>query len=86
MFGIIIFCDFHYSNMVYNALTRPESPIAKAPYIESAYNMLGTHRILVIVAGVLVALLPVYSKLLRKINTPVAVEDNGSMAAIEITE
>lgn len=89
MFGVIAFCDWHYGNMVMNALTRAESPIVlneATRYIATAYNMLNTHMILIGVTAVLVALLPVYSKLIRKINTSIAVEDNGSMAAIEITE
>ena len=89
MFGIIAFCDVHYTNMILNALYRPESPIVlneSTAYIASAYNMLNTHIILIGVSAVLVALLPIYSKLLRKINTSVQVEDNGSMAAIEINE
>lgn len=89
MFGIIVFCDFHYTNMILNALYRAESPIVlndNTRYIEVAYNMLNTHVILIGISAVLVVLLPVYSKMLRKINTSVYVEDNGSMAAIEINE
>ena len=89
MFGVIAFCDWHYGNMVMNALTRAESPIVlndATRYIATAYNMLNTHMILIAVTAALVALLPVYSKLIRKINTSIAVEDNGSMAAIEINE
>ena len=89
MFGIIIYCNIHYSNAVLNALYRPESPIQlndTTRYIANAYNMLGTHMILVIITAALVALLPVYSKLLKKINTSIAVDDNGQMAQIEINE
>ena len=89
MFGIIVFCDFHYTNMILNALYRPVSPIVlndTTMYIKAAYDMLHTHMILIGASAVLVVLLPVYSKMLRKINTSVQVEDNGSMAAIEISE
>lgn len=89
LFGVIIYCNIHYSNAVLAALTRPESPIkldATTAYIADAYNMLGTHMVLVILTAVLVALLPVYSRLLRKINTSVTVEDNGSMENIEIED
>jgi hypothetical protein len=89
MFGAIIYCNIHYSNAVMAALYRPESPIKldeSTKYIADAYNMLGTHMILVIITAALVALLPVYSKLLKKINTSIAVDDNGQMAAIEINE
>jgi len=71
------------------AITRAESPIKlekATEYIAKAYNMLQTHMILVGVSAVLVILLPFYSKLLRKINTSVTVEDNGSMGNIEIND
>lgn len=89
MFAIIVYCDFHYRAGVMAALTRPESPIKldkTTEYIANAYNMLGTHMVLMGVSAVLVALLPVYSKWLKKINTSVEVEDNGEMGEIEINE
>lgn len=89
MFAIIIFCDLHYNNAIMAALTRAESPIVlneTTIYIAEAYNMLNTHVILIGVSAALVVLLPVYSKLLRKINTSVDVEDNGEMGEIEINE
>ena len=54
-------------------------------YINAAVRMLTVHRVMLIVGVALVALLPVYSKLLRKINTNVDVADNGGMAAIDIS-
>ena len=89
MFGIIIFCDIHYGNMIMAAITRTENPIAiteDTKYIAKAYNMLNTHMVLTIVCGVLILLLPVYSKLLKKINTSVVIEDNGDMAQIDIQD
>ncbi len=89
MFGVIIYCDIHYTNAIVAAVYRPENPIkldASNPYILEAYNMLQVFVVLIGITAGLVALLPVYSKLLKKINTSVAVEDNGDMAEIEITE
>jgi len=89
MFGIIIYCDIHYCNAIMAALTRAESPIkldANTAYIANAYNMLQTLLILVGITAGLVVTLPFYSKLIRKINTSVDVEDNGEMAQIEISE
>lgn len=86
MFAIIIYCDMHYMNAIYAALNRTESPIQLTTYIAYAYNMLNDHIVMMVVTAALVVLLPVYSKLLKKINTSVAVEDNGSMAEIEINE
>lgn len=89
MLAIIIFCDIHYTNAIYAALTRAESPIVLSTataYIADAYNMLNTHIVMMVISAALVALLPVYSKLLKKIKTSIAVEDNGDMAEIEIEE
>jgi len=89
MFAVIIFCDFHYQNLIFAAVGRAENPIkitADTMYIQEAYDMLGLHMVLVIVTAVLVLLLPVYKKLLRKINTSVAVEYSEDMAEIEINE
>lgn len=89
MFAVMIFCDIHYREAIWTAVTRPTNPIvldANTAYISSAYNLLQTHLILVIVTAVLVVTLPVYTKWLKKINTSVAVEDNGSMGEIEINE
>ena len=89
MFAIIIYCDIHYSNGILAALYRAESPIkldSTTQYIADAYNMLGTFMIMICITAGLVVTLPFYSKLLRKINTSVEVEDNGSMGQIEISE
>lgn len=89
MFGVTAFCDIHYCNAIMAALTRAESPIkldVGTIYIANAYNMLQTFLILLGVTAALVLTLPFYSKLIRKINTSVDVEDNGAMADIEIEE
>ncbi len=89
MFAIILYSDYHYTSAIYAAVSRAENPIVidtNTAYIASAYNLLNTHEILIVITAVLVALLPVYSKLLRKIKTSVEVEDNGQMDAIEISE
>ena len=89
MFAIIIYCDIHYNNAVMAALNRPENPIVlsmETAYIANAYNMLSNHMIMIIISAALVVLLPVYSRLLRKINTSVEVEGNDSMEAIELND
>ena len=48
--------------------------------------MLNNHMVMMGISAALVALLPVYSKLLRKINTSVDVEGNDAMAAIELND
>lgn len=87
MIGIIIFADFYYLSTITAALTRPEAPIAitmQTAYIAYAQYYLQVHIIILAVAVVLIALLPVYTKLLRKIKTSIDVSDNGKMAAIDL--
>ena len=88
MIGVLLFCDRYYMNAITNALTRAENPIEigeTTQYIAKANKMLGRHTVILIVGLVMTALLPVYSKLLRKINTSVSVEDNGKLDAIDIS-
>lgn len=89
MLAIVIVADNYYSNAVAVALTRPENPIvlsATTMYIVNAYNMISNHLMCLYTTIALILLLPVYSKLIRKINTNVEVEDNGKLAAIELSE
>ena len=88
MIGLVIGCDIIYRTRILTAITRPDNPIvidANTVYIASAYNMLQDHIIILAVAVVLIATLPLYSKLIRKIKTSVDVEDNGNMDAIDIS-
>ena len=88
MIGVILFCDTYYLSAITKALTRADNPIQigkNTLYIAKANNMLVNHRIILIVGAALTALLPVYAKLLRKINTSVKVEDNGKLDAIDIS-
>ena len=86
MIAVIIFCDVQYRGLVWTALTRAENPIAAEDYINNAYGMLEKHIITLCIGVVLVALLPVYTKLLRSIKTSVEVEDNGKLDEIELSE
>lgn len=86
---VITFCDYHYQNLIFAAVSRTENRIKitdATRYIQEAYDMLGLHMILMIVTAALVALLPVYRKLLKKINTSIALEYSEDMAEIEINE
>lgn len=88
MLALIIFCDYYYMGRITAALTRPENPIAISAntlYIAKAYNMLNDHVIMLIVSVVLVALLPIYSKLLKKIKTSIEVAGNADMGEIDIS-
>lgn len=88
LFGIILFADTMYMNTVLTAITRADNPIAvteSTAYIALAYNMLSTHRILLGISILLIILLPVYSKLIRKIKTNIEVDEVQDMAAIDIS-
>ncbi len=86
MFAIIIYCDIHYIGRIEAAVFRANNPIEITEYISNAHSMLNTHIIVIAVAAGLIVLLPLYGRLLKKINTSVEVEDNGSMAELELSE
>lgn len=88
MLGVIVYCDIHYMGKVLAAVTRADNPIplnANTAYINQAYNMLNAHIICIAVSAGLIILMPLYKWLLKKINTSVEVEDNASMAEIDIS-
>ena len=88
MFGIILFADNYYIGAIIKAMTRENNPIVvdlSTKYIDYARSYLRIHMGILAVAMVLIALLPVYSKLLRKINTSVDIGDNGQLGAIDIS-
>lgn len=91
MQGIILFCDFFYRGRIEARIALEivagnsvAAWLVKNAYIYKAYRMLNTHMGFVIATIALVALLPVYSKLLKKINTSIDVEGNEGMGDIEI--
>ncbi len=88
MLGAIIFCDVYYGQRITDAVTReinPIDPTGTNAYISQAKSMLNVHVILVCVGAALTALLPVYSPLIKKINTSVEVAANENMGAIDIS-
>ncbi len=88
MSGIIFYADFHYRSLIYSAVNRTVDPIAVTEgtiYIKTAADVLSTHMILLGISVALVVLLPVYSKLLKKINTAVEIDSYDHMEAIDIS-
>lgn len=88
MLAIIVFADYHYRSQIILRVNSAQNPLSwegEYVYIHQAYDLLLTHMIMIIVSAALVALLPVYSKLLRKVKTSIDVEDNGEMADIELS-
>ncbi|MCR5154296.1 MAG: hypothetical protein K6B75_05560 [Lachnospiraceae bacterium] len=89
MLAIIVVCDVSFRNGIYTAVTKAENKIVindATMYIMESYNMLFLHIIFIIVTAVLNATMPVYGKLLKKINTSIDVDGNEDMATIEISE
>ena len=88
MLAIVIFADWYYIQAIWTAITRPDNPIrvtAETSYIAFAEYYLRIHIGILAAGAVLTALLPVYSKWLRKIKTSIDVMDNGEMEAIDIS-
>ena len=87
MNAIIIAADAFYINAV-NVVQGSEATrvaITKDTlYIVYAQYYLQMHIIILAVALALTVLLPVYSKLLRKINTNIEIEGNTDMGAIDL--
>ncbi len=89
MFGIMIFADCVYIRRINRALIRELNPIVIAPdtaYISTAKNIVTVHIVCIAICAVLLLALPVYAKLLKKINTSIEVEGNGEMDVIDISD
>lgn len=88
MFAVKIVCSVHYRNCIYAATHREKSPIdaVKNAFVADANDMLGVYIVLVAIVAALVALMPLYTKLLKKINTNVEIAGNDDMEAIELSE
>lgn len=88
MLLLLVFVDIVYIIRINEAFVRPENPIVlddTTKYIASARSAVAVHIVFVAVTAFLLATLPVYSKLLKKINTSIDVEGNGDMDAIDIS-
>lgn len=88
MNAIIIVADVFYLNAVAGVQGNPDTAVKitlDTAYIVYAQYYLQMHIVILAIAIVLTALLPVYSKLLRKINTNIEVEGNADMGTIDLT-
>lgn len=90
--GIVVFADVVYLSRISDALTREENRIiinyetGQNLFIANAWSTLITFLIFMAAVVVLLAALPLYSKLLRKINTSIDVEGNTNMTTVDISE
>lgn len=88
MLAAMSYADFTYRSRIFAAKAREEfaGVFENNAYIMEAANVVTTHVILLIVVAVLIALLPVYSKLLKKINTSINLEYSEAMGEIDVAE
>ena len=88
LFAAVIFADTRYMAAVNNALFRETDPIevtATTSYITDSLSLLKTHMIITGIGLALTALLPVYTPLIRRINTSIRVDENSEMETIDIS-
>lgn len=85
--AIIIVADVFYLNTINVVQGNPDTAVKitmETAHIVYAQYYLTVHIAIIAVAIALTVLLPVYSKLLRKINTNVDVADNADMGEIDL--
>ena len=83
MSAIIIYFDFYYASLIEKSTIE----ITEQRYfVPIAAEVVSVHVVLMIVMLVLTALTPLFGKLIRKINTSVEIEDNGTIEAIDISD
>lgn len=89
MLALIIAADLLYIKRIVVATTREENRIIvdiNSYYIDYAKDAVTLHVIFIGVTAFLLITLPVYAKLIRKINTSIDVEENKNMVAIDISD
>ena len=88
MLALIFYSDWYYATLIQDALNRADNPVvldANTIYIAYAWNVLQDHMTLLCAGAAITVLLPLYSRLLRKIDTSIQVEDYGKMGAIDVS-
>ena len=83
MNAAMIFCDIVYSSRINEYLSK-NTIDEKTTSVPLAGNVVVLHIILLIISIALIVLLPVYSKLIKKINTSIDVEGNDNLGSIDI--
>lgn len=89
MLALLVFVDVVYISRIVSATTRAENPIPideNSMYISTAQAVVSLHIVFIIITAVLLALLPLYARLIRKINTSIEVEANENMEVIDIAD
>ncbi|MCR5684215.1 MAG: hypothetical protein K6G81_02175 [Lachnospiraceae bacterium] len=87
IFAIIITADIFYHLRISEAMAKEEFQrvLSESPYIYAADRIVILHIIMIVAVALLTALLPVYGRLLKKINTSIDVEGYGKLDEIDIS-
>lgn len=80
----VLGADMLYQMTVRSAASTIKLTTEKAATMNGALGVLNVHIILIIISLALVVLMPVYSKLIRKIKTSIEVEAGEEMATIDV--
>ncbi|MBR1954491.1 MAG: hypothetical protein IKC58_00020 [Clostridia bacterium] len=86
MIGVVITCDLLYADATAKALASGNFDPAKYPFVPIAQKTVVTNAILLGVTLLLTATIPVYGKLLKKINTSIEVEYTDTSAQVELAD
>ncbi len=83
----LVFVDIVYLSRITQAITGENALVINSDtaYIAIANNAIVGHIVCLGICAVLLAALPLYGKLLKKINTSIDVEGNGEMEVIDIS-
>lgn len=83
----LVFVDIVYLSRITQAITGENALVINSDtaYIAIANNAIVGHIVCLCICAVLLAALPLYGKLLKKINTSIDVEGNGEMEVIDIS-
>ena len=90
LMSVILLCDILYLTTVAGKMndgTITLKTLSADDYanVEKTWSVMIAHSVMLGIAAVLVAILPVYRKWIRKINTSIEVEETAEMEAIDIS-
>lgn len=86
MAGMVALDYVYYSMITDFLLGQSTEYVASATYFTSATNAVITHLVFVCISAALLALIPAYAPLIKKINTSKNIEDNNIHEAIELED
>lgn len=87
LFALMSLTIIYFDNYYFGLITKSTIEITDVRlFVPKAKAVVFNHIILMMVTLVLAFLEPIIAKFLRKINTSVEIEDNGTIEAIDITD